>query len=131
MSKDPTRFEGGDTNLYSYLGGDPLNGVDLAGTDSIKEWWCRHFPTAFFCPKPCTSPQCMSFPHGDTGAAAPPPPRPQLCPKDITLEDCRQHRQGVYDDCVNEMRLPPEMCQTAADIAYIRCLSGNIPSPNP
>jgi len=29
--KDPIRFAGGDTNLYGYVGNDPLNGVDPSG----------------------------------------------------------------------------------------------------
>ena len=28
---DPIRFRGGDTNFYSYLGGDPVNGTDRSG----------------------------------------------------------------------------------------------------
>lgn len=34
MSKDPIRFEGGDTNLYGYVLQDPVNGVDPTGTIS-------------------------------------------------------------------------------------------------
>ncbi len=30
-AKDPIRFNGGDTNLYGYLLGDPVNGVDVRG----------------------------------------------------------------------------------------------------
>ncbi|RMF17497.1 MAG: RHS repeat-associated core domain-containing protein, partial [Candidatus Dadabacteria bacterium] len=29
--KDPIRFEGGDTNIYAYCGGDPVNCVDSNG----------------------------------------------------------------------------------------------------
>ena len=31
-SKDPIRFEGGRGNLYVYVGGDPVNRVDILGT---------------------------------------------------------------------------------------------------
>jgi len=30
-AKDPIRFDGGDTNLYGYVVGDPVNGVDPNG----------------------------------------------------------------------------------------------------
>ncbi len=30
-AKDPIRFDGDDTNLYLYVGGDPVNFTDLAG----------------------------------------------------------------------------------------------------
>lgn len=30
-TKDPIGFAGGDTNLYAYVGGDPVNGVDPSG----------------------------------------------------------------------------------------------------
>lgn len=32
-SKDPIRFDGGDTNLYAYVGNDPVNHVDPQGLD--------------------------------------------------------------------------------------------------
>lgn len=32
MSKDPIRFDGGDTNLYGYVLNDPVNGTDAKGT---------------------------------------------------------------------------------------------------
>jgi RHS repeat-associated protein len=32
MQKDPIRFAGGDSNLYAYVGGDPVNFIDTSGT---------------------------------------------------------------------------------------------------
>jgi RHS repeat-associated protein len=34
LTKDPTDFAGGDTNLYRYTTNDPINAIDPAGTDS-------------------------------------------------------------------------------------------------
>jgi RHS repeat-associated protein len=31
LQKDPIRFRGGDTNLYAYVGGDPVNRIDPSG----------------------------------------------------------------------------------------------------
>ncbi|WP_394829303.1 RHS repeat-associated core domain-containing protein [Pendulispora albinea] len=35
LQKDPLRFGAGDTNLYAYVGGDPLNKVDPSGNNPI------------------------------------------------------------------------------------------------
>ena len=35
MSKDPIRFDGGDTNLYGYVVQDPINKIDAEGTGPI------------------------------------------------------------------------------------------------
>jgi RHS repeat-associated protein len=37
-AKDPIGFSGGDTNLYGYMVGDPVNLVDPSGTTS---WWIQ------------------------------------------------------------------------------------------
>jgi RHS repeat-associated protein len=48
-SKDPIDFGGGDSNLYGYVMGDPVNGVDPWGleSDSIGQW-LYDFTTAHF-----------------------------------------------------------------------------------
>ena len=41
LTRDPILFEGGDTNLYAYVGGDPVNFVDPSGlsiADIIENW---------------------------------------------------------------------------------------------
>ena len=38
LSKDPIRFAGGDTNLYGYVFGDPVNFADPYGS---QVWICR------------------------------------------------------------------------------------------
>jgi RHS repeat-associated protein len=36
-AKDPIGFEGGDTNLYGYVGGDPVNRIDPVGLDWLED----------------------------------------------------------------------------------------------
>jgi len=38
ISKDPIRFEGGDSNLYAYVGNDPVNFIDPSGLCPI-DWF--------------------------------------------------------------------------------------------
>src|SRR5690606_32034419 len=37
--KDPIGFNGGDTNLYAYVEGDPINWVDYWGTNGVALVW--------------------------------------------------------------------------------------------
>jgi RHS repeat-associated protein len=34
-SKDPIRYAGGDTNLYAYVGNDPVNATDVTGLAGV------------------------------------------------------------------------------------------------
>jgi len=36
IEPDPIRFAGGDTNLYAYVGADPVNGVDPSGRTTLQ-----------------------------------------------------------------------------------------------
>jgi RHS repeat-associated protein len=36
LQKDPIRFRGGDTNLYAYVGGDPVNRIDPSGRVGVR-----------------------------------------------------------------------------------------------
>ncbi len=36
LSKDPIRFDGGSTNLFEYVGSDPVNGIDPSGLSDIN-----------------------------------------------------------------------------------------------
>jgi len=40
-AKDPIRFEGGDTNLYSYVGGNPVSKIDPLGLCECKSFAAR------------------------------------------------------------------------------------------
>jgi RHS repeat-associated protein len=50
ISKDPIRFDGGDTNIYAYAGSDPVNAVDPSGNSRYQTypipWW--HFVNWLF-----------------------------------------------------------------------------------
>ena len=37
VSEDPIGFEGGDVNLYAYVGGNPVMGIDPSGLDSYRQ----------------------------------------------------------------------------------------------
>lgn len=37
-NKDPIRFAGGDSNLYGYVLGDPINGIDPSGLICVPGW---------------------------------------------------------------------------------------------
>ena len=38
-ARDPIGFGGGDTNLYAYVGGDPVNSVDVTGLEVYHCWY--------------------------------------------------------------------------------------------
>jgi RHS repeat-associated protein len=44
-SKDPIRFNGGDSNLYAYVHNDPTSSVDILGTAPRDKWY--GFPKEF------------------------------------------------------------------------------------
>ena len=53
LSKDPIRFDGGDTNLYVYAADDPINGSDPTGLEVYRPppppppplWQCTQWTT--------------------------------------------------------------------------------------
>ena len=64
-AKDPLRFEGGDSNLYGYVLGDPVNFTDAKGTGPVEFLACLADPT-----KPvalCLLEEADRFQHGPLG----------------------------------------------------------------
>jgi RHS repeat-associated protein len=70
--KDPIRFIGGDTNLFSYVVNDPINATDVLGLQEEALPWGKK-------PKPPKKP--------------PPPKKPDPC------EKCRSERNTCVDRC--------------------------------
>jgi RHS repeat-associated protein len=40
-AKDPVGFNGGDLNVYIYVGGDPVNFIDPSGLEAVDDWGRR------------------------------------------------------------------------------------------
>ena len=79
MSKDPTRFKGGDTNLYGYVMNDPINHRDPKGLQSAPgydpppddqspfdppDWcdWGANCSPPTYCKTHPTNSWCQSYP---------------------------------------------------------------------
>jgi len=62
-AKDPILFDGGDTNLYAYVGNDPVNWVDPTGLDFVTQegWWATDYRQKL----------CISPTYTDTELAEP------------------------------------------------------------
>ncbi|WP_375773297.1 hypothetical protein NR798_21260 [Archangium gephyra] len=65
-SKDPIRFHGGDSNLYAYVAGDPVNHIDPSGLAS---------------PPICRGPDCVTPPYDASPNGPTPSPSTSSQPK--------------------------------------------------
>src|SRR5207302_3863410 len=79
IAKDPIGFEGGDTNLYTYVSGDPVNYSDEDGLRTHARR--RHGRDRTDIPKPCGT----SFDAATCVRASIPPPRA-----------CRRQSNGTF-----------------------------------
>jgi RHS repeat-associated protein len=64
-AKDPILFEGGDTNLYGYVLGDPINLTDVRGTGPVELFMCLLDPS--MSALDCLSEEADRFRHGPAG----------------------------------------------------------------
>ena len=100
-AKDPLLFDGGDTNLYAYALGDPVNHVDFSGRSSDALQW--FFTGALALEAPLLAPALAS-----TGIVG-------LCilmaltlesdsaTEDEDFEQCREVRAQCIDKCQGKL----------------------------
>jgi RHS repeat-associated protein len=71
-SKDPIRFDGGDSDLFAYSGNDPVNSADPNGTKPpwnlglFPPWYSPRPPE----PPPCTNDTCPCKPKDPSGGGS-------------------------------------------------------------
>jgi RHS repeat-associated protein len=88
LSQDPIRFAGGETNIYAYVGNDPVNGVDPAGTTIAT-------PAGGI-----KKPELPSLEPGSNACFADVPlasSYPQRC-----YEECEARRPSIRAACLND-----------------------------
>jgi len=98
--KDPIGFKGGQSNIYTYVNDDPINGIDPNGEKISK---CAATGT---CPPP-----------------APPSPDRQKCE-----DDCRTKAKNQRDVCVCQGDSPDDCNQRAYQDAAV-CIANNCTMP--
>jgi RHS repeat-associated protein len=133
-SKDPLGFAAGDTNLYAYVGGNPVNQTDPAGTDPAPYEFPPPGPFENNPPAGWRGPRPQSTPGQDNQCGASAPGSPDVCRVLATL---------VFLACVGKPALPNAASATSptsvgnviwcigrAANFYRRC-AGNAPVPGP
>jgi len=115
LTKDPIRFDGGDTNLYGYVLQDPINFVDPDGLQA-----------AIPIPRPIPMPIVIP---GNIAMGA----NPAMCQiiYDIDLQQCWNTEQRRPDNkiCPSNGSKPEHSndlkeCLAQADKKYRRCVAG-------
>jgi RHS repeat-associated protein len=111
-AKDPLLFDGGDTNLYTYAGNDPVNNQDPRGEETLQAGICRAFARFLpgcICGNTCPNP----LPGGAPPPWAPPPPDPPpgigICREKPDEEESERERcKRVKQQCIRfcERTLP-------------------------
>jgi RHS repeat-associated protein len=131
-AKDPIGFSGGDTNLYAYVGGEPVNRIDPGG----RVWENLHLkPWGYW---GCRTPLCRALGNGggsaagiglggdktpgnrgagDTTSDSPPPKTGGKCDQRAQQEKINQCAQ-TYSNPDGECY---EFCSCVAAVAYEFC----------
>ena len=107
-NKDPIRFAGGTTNLYEYVGNDPVNFTDPSGrflAPPPPPWWGPVIPyipwIIPFIPSPTGGDPCENSPEGCGYGPRPAPPQP--VPSEA---ECDEEWDKAREICEEIMRNP-------------------------
>jgi RHS repeat-associated protein len=127
-AKDPIRFDGGDTNLYGYVLGDPINANDAMGTGPIGFFTCIFSGTPLAV---CLDEEADRFKHGPLGSAGGGDPGSGfgICPKDSEDDDayCQRVKEHCIDLCTEQALPSPgggrfrkcmRLCMQSAGCSY-------------
>jgi len=117
-SKDPIGFAGGETNLYVYVGNDPVNFVDETGLQAIPvpaPWWVPIGAGA----------AAGAMVGGVAGALVGACLGALLLTGDTPLDDsydekCREYAAWVISECIAR-GMPPSACFGAGERAKEDC----------
>ncbi|MFV8259607.1 RHS repeat domain-containing protein [Bdellovibrio bacteriovorus] len=114
-SKDPIQFEGGDTNLFGYVTGDPVNWIDTTGLHAVCD--------GVNCPVPSRIvPGGVGVISGSIGSTL-----AELCnPSSKKEKTCEQLRDEGYRICAERYREVHDgsqgKCFQQVTNDYIRCM---------
>ena len=115
-AKDPIRWEGGQCNLYEYVGGDAVNGVDPSGLQTN--------PSCDTCqPTGDRWPHCSNT-NNDPNTPAPPP-------DDRCVAECYSDWLKALGECVGKPPGKIQSCALEADLGrnqcVVECIGGELP----
>ena len=135
-AKDPLLFDGGDTNLYLYSLGDPLNRADPHGRAAVADYFCFAggllLSGGIFGESPDDLVD-LCFPGPPMPPRDPEAPDAGLCeePDDIIESDTPEECQQKYEDCVNygaKSCQKEEAGKTKCKRCQQRCEAGDSPT---
>jgi len=129
MSKDPIGFRGRDTNIYAFVGGDPINRSDPTG---LRDWDSTlspyppdSVPPAPAPPAPWPAPEPLPAPDPAPSLPSPAPPTKK--------ERCYQECDRRYDWCVSPLHVGrgPAQCEEFRQRCLKRCDDYGAPAAEP